>query len=203
GVTHLPRGRPTMTAHALGTAVRRLRADLVAARHKDLSDRQLLEEFLHGQDEAAFTALVRRHERLVHTALARVLTDPADIEDAFQATFLVLVRKARSINWRPGLGTWLYAVAHRVAVHARAASRKRVLREGEAAGQAERVGTLPDLSWHEACSLLHEELDHLPDRYRLPLLLCYLEGKSRDEAATQLGVTAGTVKGRLERGRNL
>src|SRR5262249_55068136 len=133
-----PPARSTdMAANALKTAVRRLRVQLVADPHGGFSDRQLLERFLHQHDEEAFAALGRRHERLVHAALAKVLTNPTDVEDAFQATFLVLVRKAKSVKWQAGLGSWLYAVAHRVAVHARAALRKRALREEEAAGLTE------------------------------------------------------------------
>src|SRR4051794_5998953 len=105
-----------MAEHALGGMVRRVASRLTAQRYQDLSDRQLLEGFLHEQDEGAFEALVRRHQRRVHAALTRVLSDPADVDDAFQATFLVLVRKASSVRWQEGLGTWLYAVAHRVAV---------------------------------------------------------------------------------------
>src|SRR5919205_1342269 len=119
-----------MTQQALGGAVRSVRARLAAEQHRDLTDRQLLERFLHQHDESAFTALVKRHERRVCAALAKVLHDPADVEDAFQATFLVLVRKAASVRWQAGLGTWLYAVAHRVAVHARSQARTRAVREG-------------------------------------------------------------------------
>jgi RNA polymerase sigma factor (sigma-70 family) len=147
--------------------------------------------------------LVKRHERLVHSALVKVLSDPTDVEDAFQATFLVLVRKARSVKWEANLGTWLYAVAHRVAVHLRGAAEKRSRGEGEAATRKVESTAAPDLSWREACQVLHAELDRLPDKFRFPLLLCYLEGKSRDEAAEQLGLSAGTIKGRLERGRNM
>jgi RNA polymerase sigma factor (sigma-70 family) len=192
-----------MATPALGGAVRRVRARLAAELHRDLNDRQLLERFLRQHDESAFTALVQRHERRVYSALTKVLRDPADVEDAFQATFLVLVRKASSVRWREGLGTWLYAVAHRVAVHARSQVRSRLRREGRAAGRAEPASAPPDLSWREACALVHEELDRLPERLRLPLLLCYLEGLSREEAAARLGVSATTVKGRLERGRDL
>jgi RNA polymerase sigma factor (sigma-70 family) len=190
-----------MAEHALSATVGWLRTRL-AEDHRELTDRQLLERFLDRQDEGAFAALVRRHERLVQSAVAKVLTDANDIEDAFQATFLVLVRKAKAVKWQAGLGTWLYAVAHRIAVHARAEAHQRRCRE-EATGrsQSEAANAAPDLSWREACLLLHEELDRLPDKFRLPLLLCYLEGKSRDEAAAQLGLTVATVKGRLERGR--
>jgi RNA polymerase sigma factor (sigma-70 family) len=167
------------------------------------TDRDLLARFLREQDEAAFEALIRRHERLVRSAIAKVLSDPHDAEDTFQATFLILVRRAKLIDWHAGFGPWLYGVAHRVAVKARDAGRARVRKEQEAGTRPAEAEQTPDLSWREACALLHAELDKLPDRYRLPLLLCYLEGKSRDEAAAALKVTVGTVKGRLERGRDM
>jgi RNA polymerase sigma factor (sigma-70 family) len=192
-----------MAEHALGGAVHRVTQRLTTERYRALNDRQLLERFLHQHDEPAFAALVRRHQRSVYAALNRVLSDPDDLEDAFQATFLVLVRKAPSVRWQDGLGTWLYAVAHRVAVSARVAVRTRLHHEEQAAGQAETTAAPPDLSCREACDLVHQELERLPERLRVPLLLCYLEGKSRDEAAAQLGVSIGVIKGRLERGRNL
>src|SRR5205807_465600 len=140
-----------------------------------------------------FEALVRRHERLIRSAVGRVLSDPDDADDAFQATFLVLIRRARSIDWRAGLGPWLYGVAHRVAVKARDAGRTRVRKE--AGARPAGAEPPPDLSWREACALLHAELDRLPDRYRLPLLLCYLEGKTRDEAAAATAMLAdGSAK---------
>jgi RNA polymerase sigma factor (sigma-70 family) len=164
------------------------------------SDRQLLERFLGG-DQSAFAGLVTRHGRTVLTACRHVLSDPADIDDAFQATFLVLFQKARGLALDESIGRWLYAVAHRVAVRARSSVARRRDREAVAGTQRPTDALGPDLSWREACAVLHEELDRLPDRYRLPLLLCYLQGQSRDEAARSLGWTLGAVKGRLERGR--
>jgi RNA polymerase sigma factor (sigma-70 family) len=161
------------------------------------SDRDLLRRFLEHEDEGAFETLVRRHDRLVRSAIGKVMGSSAEAEDAYQATFLVLVRRARAIDWRPGLGSWLYGVAHQVAVKAQARNTKRVRLKGAAKQQSILP---PDLSWQEACDLLHAELDRLPDQYRMPLLLCYLEGKTREEAAAALGVTSGTVKGRIRRG---
>jgi RNA polymerase sigma factor (sigma-70 family) len=191
-----------MADRTLTRLVARLRRDPTPNGQVAETDRDLLQRFLNAQDEVAFETLVRRHDRLVRSAIAKVLSNPHDAEDAFQATFLVLVRRARSIDWRSGLGPWLYGVAHRVAVKARAAGRTRVRKEGEAAARPRNPGP-PDLSWREACALLHAELDALPDRYRLPLLLCYLEGKTRDEAAAALTLSPGTLKGRLERGRRI
>jgi RNA polymerase sigma factor (sigma-70 family) len=162
------------------------------------SDRQLLDRFTTHGDQAAFADLVRRHGGRVLAACRQVLTDSADVDDAFQATFLVLLDKARAIRWQPSLGGWLTAVAHRVAVRARDAARRRKRHEGESV----KSDAVIDPSWREACGVLHEELDRLPDRYRLPLVLCYLRGLSRDETAAQLGWSVGSVKGRLERGRD-
>jgi RNA polymerase sigma factor (sigma-70 family) len=195
-----------MSTRAVTQLATQLQRDSVTNGSALETDRALLNRFLRDADEGAFEQLVRRHERMVRSAIAKVLPNPDDAEDAFQAVFLVLVRRAKSIDWRAGIGPWLYGVAHRVAVKARDASHTRTRKE-KAAVPAEPAGPseleAADLSWREACALLHVELDKLPDRYRLPLLLCYLEGKTRDEAATVLRVTVGTVKGRLERGREL
>ena len=187
---------------ALAQLAARLKQDAQSP-DAEATDRDLLTRFLREQNEAAFETLVVRHSRLVSSAIAKVLTDPHDAEDAFQATFLILVRRARSIDWRTGVGPWLYGVAHRVAVKVRDTSLTRARREKGARVAQSTSEAPPDLSWREACALLHAELDQLPDRYRLPLLLCHLEGKTRDEAAAALKVTVGTVKGRLERGREL
>ena len=187
-----------MPARTLTQVASRLRREAAPAAE---TDRDLLARFLDEHDETAFEALVRRHDRLVRSAVAKVLSDPHDAEDAFQATFLVLVRRAKLVEWRAGLGPWLYGVAHRVAVKARAAGQTRTRKEQEAGAKPVESEAAPDLSWREACALLHAELDKLPDRYRLPLLLCYLEGKTRDEAAVALGMSANALKGRLERGR--
>jgi RNA polymerase sigma factor (sigma-70 family) len=166
------------------------------------TDRQLLDRFVNDADQAAFAILVRRHGGRVLAACQRVLLDPADVDDAFQATFLVLLRKVHSIRWQRSVGGWLAAVAHRVSVRARDLAHRRKRHEDKAGEQTIDVSLPADPSWREACAVLHEELDLMPDRYRLPLVLCYLEGLSRDEAAAQLGWSIGSVKGRLERGRH-
>src|SRR5262249_36615770 len=132
-------------------------------------------------------------------ACHKVLADAADVDDAFQATFVVLLRTSRSIRKGQSLGGWLFGVAHRIALQAKARAARRTRAEARKTPEGAQE---PDLSWREACAILHEELDRLPDRYRLPLLLCYLEGKTRDQAAQELGVKTDTVRGRLERGRN-
>jgi RNA polymerase sigma factor (sigma-70 family) len=156
-----------------------------------------------GRDEAAFAALLRRHGPAVRAACRRVLGDGPDADDAFQATFLVLWQHGHRVRRGRSVGSWLYGVAHRVACQARSAAVRRSQVESRAAAAQVAPAEPSDLSWREACAVLHEELDRLPERYRMPLLLCYLEGKSRDEAARALGWSLGALKGRLERGRTL
>jgi RNA polymerase sigma factor (sigma-70 family) len=192
----------TAVARSIGKLARQLPKS-GARDPADDSDRRLLERFTADGDEEAFAALVRRHGRAVLAACRHVLADPADVDDAFQATFLTLLKKAERVNWADSLGNWLYAVAHRLAVRARSDARRRQDRESDAGTRKCAEAPPPDLSWREAIAVLHEELDRLPDRYRLPLLLCYLEGQSRDEAAKNLGWKPGAVKGCLERGRKL
>ncbi len=169
---------------------------------RTLSDSELINQFRKHRDEEAFATLVRRHGKAVLAACRQVLTDPADIDDAFQAVFLVLLQKIAVINGTQ-LGSWLYAVAHRVAVRAYSDSHRRTKREGAAASRRQVESPTSDPSWREAIAILHEELDRMPDAYRRVLLLCYLSGQSREEAASNLSWTPGAVKGRLERGRKM
>ena len=165
-----------------------------------LSDGQLLECFIARREDAAFEALVRRHGRMVLGVCRRVLGNHHDAEDAFQATFLVLVRKATSVVPREMVGNWLHGVAYRTALRARAATAKR--RERQLSGmpepQAPQEHTERDLQ-----QLLDRELNGLPEKYRAPLILCGLEGKSEKEAARYLGLPQGTLSGRLSRARAL
>jgi RNA polymerase sigma factor (sigma-70 family) len=165
------------------------------------TDRELLGRFAEGRDEGALEALLHRHGRLVWSAASRVLADPNDVDDAIQVTFLVLVRRAQRSDWRADVGPWLYGVAHRVAVRLRARGRRKPGPLGEVDPTA--PDARPDSSLREACDLLHAELDRLPEQFRLPLLLCYLEGQTREQAAVALGVSVGTVKGRVRRGCEL
>src|SRR5262245_27713584 len=138
-------------------------ARLTASR--TVSDAELLEQFLHGRDEAAFAALVRRHRLTVLAACRQVLADDADVEDAAQQTFLVLWRNARSIRNRQSVGGWLFGVAHRLAVKGLARGRRRRVVESRAGKSRAHKTEVPDISWREACAILHEELDRLTDKH--------------------------------------
>jgi RNA polymerase sigma factor (sigma-70 family) len=162
------------------------------------TDPELLAAYLDRNDPTAFEALVRRHGSLVLSACRQVLRDEAAAEDAFQATFVALHQKAGAIRRQTSLAGWLFRVARRTALRARRATDRRARHEARA---IRRESAGPDLSWREACAALHEELDQLPDTYRSALILCYLDGLSRDDAACRLGWTLNEVRGRLERGR--
>jgi RNA polymerase sigma factor (sigma-70 family) len=167
-----------------------------------LSDGQLLERFLAQRDEAAVETLVRRYGSLVLGACRRVLHNAHAAEDAFQATFLVLLRKAPSLDRAKPLGNWLYTVAHRLALRARANEvRRRACEARAACGRPEVVE--PDGSAAEAVVALEEELHRLPQEHRAPLVLCYLEGKTNDQAAEALGCPRGSMSWRLARAREL
>jgi cytochrome c peroxidase len=168
---------------------------------RQLSDQHLLRQFSDHQDEAAFAALLRRHGPMVLDVCRGVLRNEADAEDAFQATFLIFVHKAASIRKTASVGSWLHGVAYRTALKARAQSATR--QKNEACAPARALVEPADLTWREMREILHEELAGLAERYRMPLVACYLEGKTQDEAAAQLGLAKSTVKERLERGRSL
>ncbi len=164
------------------------------------SDRELLGRFTGSGDQAAFAALFRRHAGMVLGVCRRTLANEQDAEDACQATFLLLSRKAGSGRWQPSVANWLYLTARRVARNARLAARRRARREG-AAAVPEAVQPVDRMTGRELLAALDEELDRLPPSYREPLVLCYLEGLTRDEAALRLGLPPATLKTRLERGR--
>lgn len=167
------------------------------------TDQQLLQRYLDSGNEDAFAELVRRHEQSVLKACRQVLRSAVDVDDAFQATFLVLLRRARQIRWQSSLKSWLVAVAHRIAVRLAISQQHRQQRDKNAIPAPSTSTPLAEVTWQEACAVLHEELNRLPDSFRLPLLLCYLQGYSRDEAAVLLGWKMGSVKAGLERGRTL
>jgi RNA polymerase sigma factor (sigma-70 family) len=165
-------------------------------------DRHLLECFIAHKDEAAFAALVERHGAMVLTVARNVLHNLPDAEDVFQATFLVLARQAGSVRKQGSAGSWLHGVAYRLALKARAAAAARHRLESSAPARAAEESP-NDLTWRELSAILHEELECLPEKYRAPLVLCYLEGLTQDQAAEQLGLAKRRVRGRLERARLL
>ncbi|SIO08819.1 RNA polymerase sigma factor, sigma-70 family [Singulisphaera sp. GP187] len=166
-----------------------------------LSEWQLLSRYLNDRDEVAFEAIVARHGPMVLGVCRRLLVDPNDVDDAFQATFLVLVRRANSLGERDAIGHWLYGVAHRVALRARSEAAQRRWREPSMATPP--VAPETDVTTFELGPLLDEELGRLPTKYRAPIVLCHLEGFTHEEAANQLQWPLGTVKGRLVRAREL
>jgi RNA polymerase sigma factor (sigma-70 family) len=181
--------------------LRRLRR---ALGHADscATDAQLLERFLAQRDEDAFELLVWRHERLVLSACRRILHDAQDAEDAFQATFLTLVRRAGAISRGQALASWLYQVACRIALRARAGLAARAGRERQGLDLAGIPAAADDpAERRELSPLLDEEISRLPEKYRAPVVLCYLEGRTYDEAARRLGCPLGTLATRLGHAR--
>jgi RNA polymerase sigma-70 factor (ECF subfamily) len=172
-------------------------------RHEEtaLTDAQLLRQFIEHGDEAAFATIVRRHGAMVLGVCRRVVQHPHDAEDAFQATFLILVRKAASIARRDLLASWLYGVAFHTARKARAAAMKRRAREKQVKEMPEPAAPDPDRRGAELQEVLDQELSRLPEMYRVPIILCDLEGKTRKEAAQMLGCPEGSLSSRLARAR--
>jgi RNA polymerase sigma factor (sigma-70 family) len=167
-----------------------------------LDDRELLRRFAAGSEEPAFAVLVRRHGPLVLQVCRRLLADPHSAEDVFQATFLVLARRANSLRKPDAVGSFLYGVAYRLACRARTEAARRQFHE-----RRHRVpppaDPLAEVSGRELLTALEEELNRLPEKYRSSLVLCYLQGRTRDEVARQLGWSLRTLQRRLEQGRAL
>jgi RNA polymerase sigma factor (sigma-70 family) len=186
----------------LGVVLRYIRTLTDPGGGAPTTDGELLRQFVVRRDESAFTALVERHGPMVLGVCRRLLRQPQDVDDVFQATFLVLLQRAESIARADSVGSWLYGVARRIAVRVRANARKRRDRErrgtdalpapGDAAAEVRDLG-----------HVLDEELCRLPEKYRAPLVLHYLSGRTKAETARDLGWTEGTVSGRLARGREL
>jgi RNA polymerase sigma factor (sigma-70 family) len=167
-----------------------------------MTDQELLGRFRADRDEEAFRSLVRRHGSMVFDVCRNVLGNEADADDAFQATFLVLAQKAARIRKEASVCSWLFGVAYRIAVTEQRNSARR--RKNHSCRSDRRAGQAADeFTWREVQQVLYEELNKISKCYRTPLVLYYLEGKTQDEAAAQLGVSKATVKQRLERGRAL
>jgi RNA polymerase sigma factor (sigma-70 family) len=169
---------------------------LVGTAATDGSDAELLERFARQREEAAFEALLRRHGPLVWSVCRRVLAEEHAAEDAFQATFLVLVRKARSVSKQASIRSWLHGVALRVALRARQQEQLRRRREQETP-----IHSPGEATWQDVRPILDEEIQRLPEKYRLPIILCYLEGQTNDEAARLLNCPRDTIATRLARAR--
>jgi RNA polymerase sigma factor (sigma-70 family) len=187
-----------MGRNQLGTLLRYLRTVSPRTDPVATADADLLDRFLRSRDEAAFEVLVWRHGRMVWNLCRRLLRHTQDVEDAFQATFLALVRKGRSIHQGASLSSWLYKVAYRVALRARSAGLRSAPLLEEPAALA------PDTdesAWRDLRPILDEEIGRLPEKYRSAVILCYLEGHSTAEAATLLGCPRGTVLSRLATAR--
>jgi RNA polymerase sigma factor (sigma-70 family) len=195
-----------LMAAKLGNALREIGTLFTIGTSGGLSDGQLIERFLIGprdEAEAAFAALVGRHGAMVMGVCRRLLADSNDADDAFQATFLVLVRRAHSIARRDLLGNWLYGVANRTA---RVARTRAALRRARERHVIDELGTRSAQDEAGCCDLLEildEELSRLPEKYRIPVVLCELEGRSRKDVALRLGIAAGTLSSRLARARGL
>jgi RNA polymerase sigma factor (sigma-70 family) len=190
-----------MPSGPTNTVIEQLRTAVLLRDGARLGDGELLGRFLERHDEAALAALVRRHGPMVWGVCRRLLSYH-DAEDAFQATFLVLVKKAASVVPREMVGNWLYGVAHQAALQARRAAARRRTREVQVAVMPDAEAVQQD-RWPDVQPLLDQELSRLPDHYRAVLVLCDLEGRTRREVARQLGVPEGTVAGRLARARAL
>jgi RNA polymerase sigma factor (sigma-70 family) len=166
------------------------------------SDADLLLRFAAERDEAAFEAIVKRHGPMVQGVCRRILGQAHTAEDAFQAVFLVLVRKSASIRRPELMANWLYGVACRIAQKARSAARRNEFRERQARTMPQADRHL-DFEWAELKAVLDEELSQLPEKYRAPLVLCYLCGQTNAQAAAQLGWPIGSISERLARAREM
>jgi RNA polymerase sigma factor (sigma-70 family) len=166
------------------------------------SDGQLLDRFLTQRDEHAFSILLERHGPMVLSVCRRILGDNPDADDWFQATFLVLIRRVREIDRRGSLSSWLYGVAHKIASRAKSDAARRQTREKQGFDMA-LLDHATHQAWNDLKPVLDDELSQLPEKYRAPLILCYLQGKTNEQAALELGWPVGSMSRRLARGREL
>jgi RNA polymerase sigma factor (sigma-70 family) len=161
----------------------------------------LLQRFVSSRDEKAFTGLVHRHARLVWAICRQLTHSDADADDAFQATFLVLIRDAGKVRNPGKLSAWLHGVAYKVCAKARQSSKRRVIRERNSVASCQNGSPVPDSAWDRALAAVHEEVARLPETIRAPFVLCCLEGKSVTEAAEQLGCKLSALSARLARAK--
>ncbi len=185
----------------LNGVVRHLRRAALVRDGGGMTEGHLLECFVTRRDEAAFEALVRRHGPMVLGVCRRVLRNTHDADDAFQATFLVLVRKATSIGQRELVGNWLYGTAYRAALEVKAAKRR--VKERQVSAMPEPVAVDEADVWRDLRLVLDQELNRLPEKYRVPVVLCDLEGRTRRDVARQLGIPEGTLSGQLTTARRM
>jgi RNA polymerase sigma factor (sigma-70 family) len=186
-----------------GARLRRSPIQQLVANHValDVTDRELLERFSQQKDELAFEAIVRRHGEMVFAVARRLLANTHDAEDVRQAVFLLLAQKVDSRQWQISIANWLHQTAHNLALKARTSAARRTRREKNSSRQAP-ADPLAEMTGRELLTVLDEELLALPEPIRAPLVLCYLEGATQDEAAKRLGCPCSTFKKQLERGRN-
>jgi RNA polymerase sigma factor (sigma-70 family) len=189
-----------MPSNSLGHVIQYLHRVALGRNGGELTDGQLLERYVSHREEGAIKAIVQRHAPMVWGVCRRLLRNHHDAEDAFQATFLVLVRKAASIMPREMVAGWLHGVAHQTALKARSVAAKRNSRERP---MTDLPANVRPGSWSDVRTVIDQELSQLPDKYRLPVVLCDLEGKSIKQATQQLGWPQGTLAGRLARARKM
>jgi RNA polymerase sigma factor (sigma-70 family) len=179
-------------------------ADIPSRRAEpESSDRELVDRFVQFRDEHAFALLVRRHGGMVLAVCRRNLENSHDAEDAFQATFVVLARKAHTLQGPELLASWLYGVAYRIARKARVLAARRHFHERQAAQSAQAPAPAVPDDPAEIRAILDKGLEYLPRKYRMPLVLCYLEGLTNEQAARKLGWPQGSISYRLARGREI
>jgi RNA polymerase sigma factor (sigma-70 family) len=191
-----------MRLHRIEPMIENLRRVALRYEGAGITDGQLLERFVSARDEVAFEALVRRHGPMVWGVCHRLLRKQHDTEDAFQATFLVLARKAAAVFPREMVGNWLYGVAHTTALRARAATAKLRVRERQVIDMPEPTPR-DEAQQEDLQALLDQELKSLPDHFRTAIVLCDLEGRTRAEVARQLKIPEGTLSSRLTTGRRM
>jgi RNA polymerase sigma factor (sigma-70 family) len=191
-----------MVTGTSGTILGHIRHAIHGEAFRSVPDAELLDRYAKKRDGEAFAALLQRHGRLVWRVCCRQLSGEKDAEDAFQATFLVLARRANAVRKGAAVSSWLYGVAHRVAVRASKQARHRLDRERQTPVRMTRE-PMSEYAWRELQSILDEEVGRLPEKYRAPFVACCLEGQTREEVAREIGIAEGTISSRIARARLL